>query len=139
VSAGKCGRGRTSGWTFSSKNVCYDIPRESSPFYTRNPKSYAPLILRPHRRLTLSTRTTIRVTRVHVRPRRPASAPGPHGRGSTRTRAYGDALTRFLPRLRMVKTRPRVKPHSRGKSKRGRTSGRHPDEMDGNFYRRTFV
>jgi hypothetical protein len=26
VSARKCGRGRTSGRTFSSKNVCYDIP-----------------------------------------------------------------------------------------------------------------
>jgi hypothetical protein len=48
------------------------------------------------------------------------------------------ARTRFLPRPRMVKIRPWVKPHPRGKRGRGRTSGRN-GRLDSNFYRRMSV
>jgi hypothetical protein len=73
------------------------------------------------------------------------SVPRPRGAGllgpaPAGTRARADALTRprlltaaftrtrFLPRLRTVKTRSWVKPRSRSKLRRGRTSGRRPDE-----------
>jgi hypothetical protein len=47
-----------------------------------------------------------------------------------RRRWAASARTRFLPRPRTVKTRPRVKQRPRGKRGRARTSGRRPD---GNF------
>jgi hypothetical protein len=54
------------------------------------------------------------------------------GRRCVRVDALVSARTRFLPRRRTVKTRPRVKPRPWGKRGRGRTSGR-KGRPDGNF------